>query len=292
LKRGYQQVCDALRVGVGQLPVRSFELELELLQHQTGIPGPLLLRCLQWLADSGCWNLRTLLRTAPRVRFTCSEAALDGLAARSPRTYALLAGVLRVAGGQVFTDAVDLDLDKLADQTNASPLVCREQLALLSRQGWLEWYPAGSILQLQFLQPRVAEPGARLLRLDFLAAQREAADNRLEAVLAYARTQQCRAQALQQYFGETEAGHCGKCDLCRARKKKPAQPAATASKVLAWLSTQPSPPPYAHALAWLGAALQSPEAAERELRTLLAEGRLRLDARGCLKPGFRRSDHL
>ena len=43
---------------------------------------------------------------------------------------------------------------------------------------------------------------------------------RLEAVAAYARSEECRALVLRDYFGEDSAAACGLCDVCRGGRKR------------------------------------------------------------------------
>lgn len=55
------------------------------------------------------------------------------------------------------------------------------------------------------------------LQIDFdeLAGRKAAEVEKLEAVIAFARTAGCRQRVILSYFGETEADNCGTCDRCK-----------------------------------------------------------------------------
>jgi GNAT superfamily N-acetyltransferase len=59
------------------------------------------------------------------------------------------------------------------------------------------------------------------LRLAALTGLRSIEESQIEAVLKYARGRGCRRRALLAYFGEeTGNASCGKCDRCRATRRK------------------------------------------------------------------------
>ncbi len=55
------------------------------------------------------------------------------------------------------------------------------------------------------------------LQIDFdeLERRKAAEYDKLESVIRFARTSDCRQQVILQYFGETESQKCGSCDRCR-----------------------------------------------------------------------------
>ena len=43
---------------------------------------------------------------------------------------------------------------------------------------------------------------------------------KIEEMIKYATTQECRSRQLRAYFGETDTEDCGQCDVCLAKKKE------------------------------------------------------------------------
>ncbi|MDI1478285.1 RecQ family ATP-dependent DNA helicase [Polyangium sp. y55x31] len=74
---------------------------------------------------------------------------------------------------------------------------------------------------------------------------------RLDAIIRYAETTECRTRYLRRYFGEEEGESCGHCDNCRdhAAERLAAAAAASAEEpppvVVPSLAAPPEPPPFA-----------------------------------------------
>jgi ATP-dependent DNA helicase RecQ len=63
-------------------------------------------------------------------------------------------------------------------------------------------------------------------------AQRKKADlDKLDQMVAYAKTNRCRQRTILDYFGDTTAGNCGICDRCQGKSGWPKMP--TVSKLVA-----------------------------------------------------------
>jgi ATP-dependent DNA helicase RecQ len=69
-------------------------------------------------------------------------------------------------------------------------------------------------------RPTAIESGARALAGQF-ETLRTQDGRRLDALEAYAKTEQCRAVFLRHYFGETGEEPCELCDVCRGRPARP-----------------------------------------------------------------------
>jgi ATP-dependent DNA helicase RecQ len=66
-----------------------------------------------------------------------------------------------------------------------------------------------------------------------LAARKKADYEKLDQMVAYARTKTCRQRAILDYFGDTSATNCGICDRCQGQSGWPKMPS----------SSQPKAPP-------------------------------------------------
>ena len=65
---------------------------------------------------------------------------------------------------------------------------------------------------------------------------RETFQSRMEAMTAYVQEEgTCRQAFLLDYFGEKEASPCGRCDVCRSRKKRPA---GARERIHAWVDAR------------------------------------------------------
>ncbi len=73
--------------------------------------------------------------------------------------------------------------------------------------------------QLVLTQGRIDSKSMRLSKENY-SDRKKAAMKRMQAVLDYIQSaNHCRSQILLKYFGEKDAGRCGKCDVCLDRNK-------------------------------------------------------------------------
>ncbi len=69
-----------------------------------------------------------------------------------------------------------------------------------------------------------------IMPLEVYERQRERMALRLEAMKSFAfNTSECRVRGMLRYFGESDAQDCGKCDVCRSRRKSADTPETTRS---------------------------------------------------------------
>ncbi len=96
-------------------------------------------------------------------------------------------------------------------------------------------------MQVIAYKPRNDAPGITLLeprhdaqrmRIDpaALAQREQRARDRMEAMLRFVHTDQCRSRELLAYFDEPDPGDCGQCDVCRS-KTPAAYPVPSSSSI-------------------------------------------------------------
>jgi ATP-dependent DNA helicase RecQ len=88
-----------------------------------------------------------------------------------------------------------------------------EQLIGLSRRQVLQFIPRKFIPYVTFLQRRVSCEEIVLPRAGYADRKLEL-ENRIQTMIAYISTYECRSRFLVSYFGETKARDCGRCDNC------------------------------------------------------------------------------
>lgn len=102
-------------------------------------------------------------------------------------------------------------LDDLAAVAGLSLEQLRRVISSLNGE-IIKWTPAFSGRAIILTQPEIEEPNLNDAELD---AKLEHEINRLDEVVSYARTRDCRQAALVKYFGENTANwSCGCCDRC------------------------------------------------------------------------------
>ena len=113
--------------------------------------------------------------------------------------------------GSELLKGVSCSIDDLSQVVNLNADQIKRVLSALSKE-CLHWKTPFSGRSTELLHPEISEPE---LDEDAIEAKRQFEMERLEDVLNYARTRQCRQRFLIHYFGE-DAGDwsCSSCDMC------------------------------------------------------------------------------
>lgn len=86
--------------------------------------------------------------------------------------------------------------------------------------GLCTYNPVNGPVQITLLQDRLAEKEFHLNK-EFYQTRKRRAKTRLMSLIKYQSAEvDCREQFIRQYFGETNAEFCGKCDVCLKRSKQ------------------------------------------------------------------------
>jgi ATP-dependent DNA helicase RecQ len=92
--------------------------------------------------------------------------------------------------------------------------------------------------QIIFTSPRIPVESLTLTESHYSTLKQHAAE-RLDAILKYIHSSDCRSQTLVQYFGEHTLQPCGICDNCLHSHKTKTTAADLGSQIIALLSQQP-----------------------------------------------------
>jgi ATP-dependent DNA helicase RecQ len=119
----------------------------------------------------------------------------------------------------IFSDYATISEDALARQAALPRRRFYEVLLLLARRHILQYIPGKKTPYLIYTRER--QDSSRLvISKEVYEDRKESFSKRINAMLDYVSSQsQCRSRMLLSYFGEKEAGNCGQCDVCLARKK-------------------------------------------------------------------------
>ena len=126
--------------------------------------------------------------------------------------------LLRSYGG-LFEGYVNINENDIAKRTGKSREEVIKELHLLQNLNLISYFPQNNLPQITFTQPRFASKDVRLSKENYELIKRQAVA-RIHAVIKYVSDNHiCRSKALLRYFGETDTGSCGICDVCLERNK-------------------------------------------------------------------------
>ncbi|MCD8395174.1 MAG: RecQ family ATP-dependent DNA helicase [Bacteroidales bacterium] len=135
----------------------------------------------------------------------------------TPNEDKLLQLLLRSYTG-LFADYVPINETLLQSRTGLGAQEVYDTLLSLTRKHVLHFIPRKTSPYIFYTTSR-EEPRYITMPKAVYEDQKARLEKRVESMKQFVYAQDgCRVQRLLNYFGETTAGECGKCDLCRARR--------------------------------------------------------------------------
>ncbi len=129
----------------------------------------------------------------------------------------VLQAILRTYSG-IFADYVPINENELSFRTSLPVQTVLEALITLSRMHVISYVPPRTNPFVYYPVRREEKDKIQIPRAVY-EDMLEKAKHRLDAVRRFAfSNDECRVQRMLQYFGQTDATPCGKCDFCRAQR--------------------------------------------------------------------------
>lgn len=209
----YEQLGSYLRIPIGEqtddfhaLDLAKFSLQIK--QHPIKVNAAinLLSQCEVIQLSEGFFEQN-------KLKINLSPQALQSLQNQNEKWFSLLQLLLRMQGG-LFEEAKAISLNLIAMKANLSEGELLVELQKMQEHGFIEFSKASALPSIQFINERVDK---RYLKLDTkrINQRKQVQLNKLEAMIKFADSDLiCRSRSMLLYFGESNAGDCGACDIC------------------------------------------------------------------------------
>jgi ATP-dependent DNA helicase RecQ len=154
----------------------------------------------------------------PRVVFTVSRDDLYKIQVDRQELDYFIRVLLRTYTG-IFSDFVPINEHEIAHLSGYDLDRVRELLKRLWQLRIIRYIPGNRSAMILFLNERLEENNLRISPQSY-RIRKEVAQQRLDAMIGYAENRsECRSLLLQRYFGEQADDPCGRCDICRDKRK-------------------------------------------------------------------------
>ena len=210
----YEMLGNFLEVPVGDGYQQIFEFNYDLFCVRFRLQPWLAYSSLKILTRAGYIDFVDEVQSRSRVMITVDKPdfytlQLDDI------TDAVFNALQRAYTG-LFADFVHIDEYSLALRAEVTQQQVYESLLKLSRMRVLQYVPTKSTPYIIYTTSREL-PKHILLPREIYEDRRRKMEKRIDAVKRFAYdTSTCRAVTILRYFGEEDAGPCGKCDVCRS----------------------------------------------------------------------------
>lgn len=220
IKEVYQCIVNYLQVPVGSPEGLYYDFDINDFARTFQLNITIAYSAIRLLEQEGVLQLSESVFLPSYAEFVINKDTLYKFEELHPLLEPLIKTLLRTYEG-IFDHPVPVYERQIGRILLTEDDEIMESLQLLHQYGIIRYQPRTDKPQLYFLQERRQ---TQLLRIDMvrIKERRQAYEERLEAVFAYARNRNvCRTQELVSYFGELYKTPCGVCDVCLKKKAAP-----------------------------------------------------------------------
>ena len=229
LRRVYQAVANYTAVPVGGGEFNSYDFDLSAFTSTFNLPPQETHYALKQLQLEGFIQLNENYYHPSRLALVLDNRQLYEFQVMNPRFDSFLKLLLRIYGGELFTDFITISESTLARAFLMNQPEIVELLEQLNQRNVVIYEKQKDKPQLTYLTPRYDAPTLPI-NLQELNRRKELALRKVQAAILYTEhPTQCRTRLLQAYFGEKPGADaatagwsdraCGICDNCLKKKK-------------------------------------------------------------------------
>lgn len=211
----FNALCNQLQLVYNGGFDETFELDTGEIAKKYKFQLPEIQTALGMLQKDGVIKLSESYANPSRLRILTDNMNLYKFYLTNPTFELFIKTILRMYGG-IFDNYIHISEFEIAKNLKLSVDKVKEGLIRLTKMQMFDYLPQNEKPAVTFLMPRPETIPYDSQRWKFL---KQAATDRLKAVFNYATANECRQQLIAKYFGETDNHFCGKCDVCRAKKK-------------------------------------------------------------------------
>lgn len=214
----YQLICNCGKVAIGNLSEKEIPLDknfLSLLRIKK-INHGLVNASIKILEESGYIRRRSDFENNHYGQFLLDPKRLNQFAKSftDAELRDLILLLARENGSKIFQSKVQLSIKKLSLLLEISEETIIELLQTLNRSGIFLYEQPSLFPSVKLLSPRVDAKQVQL-NLERIRKLSDHAKEKLDKMIGYAFTNQCRFRYILEYFGQFSTNYkCGKCDLC------------------------------------------------------------------------------
>ncbi|MCC9166341.1 RecQ family ATP-dependent DNA helicase [Pontibacter sp. XAAS-A31] len=223
IRRVYQSLANYYQLAVGSGLMSNFDFDIADFAKNYKLKPLEVHHAIKRLEQEGYVQLNEGYHQPSRLLLVLDNLKLYEFQLANPEHDLLIRMVLRLYGGEAFSNFVKVSERKLAQQLQVPEQEVRRKLEYLHKLQVLFYEPQTDAPQIIFTSPR---QDASSLKLDTkrLRQLRERATLQAKEMGRYVEaTNRCRTQLLLEYFGEISDKSCRICDFCLAQRKKERQ---------------------------------------------------------------------
>ncbi len=218
IRQVYNTIGNYLQIPIGGGSNTNYNFELPDFCENYHFNPLLTFNAIRFLEKEGYIAISEALKNPSRIIFLINKEELYRFQVANPNYDHVIKTLLRSYTG-LFTAYCKIDENEIAKRLNISKDKFILLLKKLKQYNIIDYQPQNQKPQITFLTGRINEKDLTIAKENYHILKKNA-QQRMNAMIDYAKTNnKCRNIVLLKYFGEKNAGKCGKCDVCLERNK-------------------------------------------------------------------------
>ncbi len=218
IKEIYRLLAIHLDIPKGMEMEESLDFDLSEFCTRFSLKKDRTLHALRILEQSGKLVMTEAVWRPSRVFIEADDRVLNNMRKHHPRLQMVIDFLLRAYEG-ILTVPVPIQEAQIARITGLDVQELIATLRLMDAEGVLKYLEAKSRPQIMFSTLRVAAKDLELDRV-WYSKRKAIFKARLDAMVNFLSTRQCRQVFISGYFGQEESSECGVCDNCIEKRQK------------------------------------------------------------------------
>ncbi|MCM1490590.1 MAG: RecQ family ATP-dependent DNA helicase [Muribaculum sp.] len=217
IRKIYERACNFMHLSIGEGYGKLIEFDFELFCETFHLQRRQALASFHLLSQAGYLDYIEETESNSRVMITVDREELYHTGS-SPIADKVLACLLRQYPG-LFADYVYINEGKICRETGLDQKCIYNALLELNRQKIIIYVPKR---RTPFISVTTSREESRYIQIgrSIYEDRFKIMSERVEAMIDFAYNDDgCRVSRMLEYFGEENAGECGKCDICRGKKR-------------------------------------------------------------------------
>jgi ATP-dependent DNA helicase RecQ len=218
IKNIYDGICDSAQIAVGNKSDNEISINFEYIKLylKQDISNALLYSSLKYLQDADYLMVNSAYKSANKVKIIFEQSRLKTFIKRTTNELMkdILLYLIKRIGNEIFVKQSKVNFIDLQNETGLIKEEVNDTLNALEYLGILEYSKADGKETVSLTRPRVKSDDLRLnykLINEFYINSKQ----KLDKMVDYVYTQDCRFKYILNYFGEDSTNYCcGKCDNC------------------------------------------------------------------------------
>lgn len=211
VKTIYNAICNYLQVAIGSGKDESYPFNLQAFCNTFEISASEAFYALKILQLNETVGFTESSFFPTRLRILIGNKALYNFQVSHSSLMPLITLLTRSYPG-IFDRFITLHEGKIAKRLNVSEGQLRKNLEALEQYGVIDVQFQSNLPKINFLTERVAD-NQLVLQNEIYLKRKEREEAKLEALIEFIKSEECRSKLISQYFG-ADGRDCGVCDNC------------------------------------------------------------------------------